>query len=80
LHSPDQPAALPIHELGDEYANVLAEPMPADTGYIGMDVHRANRVISAGHGGQIVLSQSTCDLLDEAFELRDLNLQRLLRR
>jgi class 3 adenylate cyclase len=36
--------------------------------------------MSAAHGGQIVLSQTTRDLLDEAFELRDLNLQRLLRR
>jgi predicted ATPase/class 3 adenylate cyclase len=53
------------------------EPLLADTGYIGMDVHRAARVMSAGHGGQVVLSQTTRDLLDEAFELRDLGEHRL---
>ncbi len=53
------------------------EPLVADTGYIGMDVHRAARVMSAGHGGQVVLSQTTRDLLDEAFELRDLGEHRL---
>ena len=53
------------------------EPLVADTGYIGMDVHRAARVMSAGHGGQVVLSQTTRDLLDETFELRDLGEHRL---
>ena len=53
------------------------EPLLADTGYIGMDVHRAARVMSAGHGGQVVLSQTTRDLLDEAFELQDLGEHRL---
>ena len=42
-----------------------------------MDVHRAARVMSAGHGGQVVLSQTTRDLLDEAFELQDLGEHRL---
>jgi predicted ATPase/class 3 adenylate cyclase len=53
------------------------EPLLADTGYIGMDVHRAARVMSAGHGGQVVLSQTTRDLLDETFELQDLGEHRL---
>jgi predicted ATPase/class 3 adenylate cyclase len=53
------------------------EPLLAGTGYIGMDVHRAARVMSAGHGGQVVLSQTTRDLLDDAFELLDLGEHRL---
>jgi len=31
-------------------------------GYVGLDVHRAARICSAGHGGQILLSQTTRDL------------------
>jgi predicted ATPase/class 3 adenylate cyclase len=33
------------------------------TGYVGMDVHRAARIASAGHGGQMLLSQITRDLV-----------------
>ncbi len=32
-------------------------------GYIGLDVHHAARIMSAGHGGQTLLSQTTCDLV-----------------
>jgi class 3 adenylate cyclase len=37
-----------------------------DGGYIGMAVHKAARVCSAGHGGQIVVSQETKAALEEA--------------
>ena len=30
--------------------------------YVGLDVHRAARIAAAGHGGQILLSQTTRDL------------------
>ncbi|MFL6040071.1 MAG: ATP-binding protein [Gaiellales bacterium] len=54
------------------------EPMLGDEGYVGMDVHRGARVASAGHGGQVLLSQTTRDLLDSTrFELVDLGLHRL---
>ena len=33
--------------------------------YVGVGVHRAARISGAAHGGQIVLSQATRDLLDE---------------
>src|SRR5947207_10524894 len=33
------------------------EPQPTDEGYIGLDVHRAARIMSAAHGGQVLLSQ-----------------------
>ena len=53
------------------------EPMLGEEGYVGMDVHRGARVASAGHGGQVLLSQTTRDLLDSSFELVDLGLHRL---
>src|ERR671925_1826983 len=45
--------------------------------YVGLDVHRAARIAAAGHGGQVVLSDSTRALLDLTFELRDLGEHRL---
>ena len=39
------------------------EPQLTDEGYVGIDVHRASRICSAGHGGQIVLSQSSAALV-----------------
>jgi predicted ATPase/class 3 adenylate cyclase len=39
------------------------EPIGARTRYFGMDVHRAARIAAAGHGGQILLSQTTRDLV-----------------
>jgi class 3 adenylate cyclase len=34
------------------------QPQLTDEGYVGLDVHRATRVGSAGHGGQTLLSES----------------------
>jgi predicted ATPase/class 3 adenylate cyclase len=53
------------------------EPDLTDEGYVGMDVHRAARIGAAGHGGQVLISETTCALLDSAFELRDLGEHRL---
>jgi WD40 repeat protein len=57
------------------------EPLVGTTGYVGMDVHRAARIAAAGHGGQILLSGTTSDLvsddLPDAVELRDLGAHRL---
>ncbi|MEA2537154.1 MAG: hypothetical protein QOF11_1388 [Chloroflexota bacterium] len=44
------------------------EPRNASEGYVGLDVHRAARICAAGHGGQILISQTTRDLI--ADELR----------
>jgi predicted ATPase len=38
------------------------EPIVTDEGYVGIDIHRAARIAAAGHGGQIVVSQTTYDL------------------
>jgi predicted ATPase/class 3 adenylate cyclase/DNA-binding CsgD family transcriptional regulator len=52
------------------------EPQRTAEGYVGLDVHRAARVMSAGHGGQVLLSQTTCSLVEqdlpEGVSLRDL--------
>ena len=39
------------------------EPLLTEHGYVGIDVHRAARIAAAGHGGQILVSQSTRDLV-----------------
>ncbi len=41
------------------------EPQLSAEGYIGLDVHHAARIMSAGDGGQILLSQTTRELLEE---------------
>jgi hypothetical protein len=40
--------------------------------YLGFDVHLLFRVCAAGHGGQILLSQATRDLVGDEPDLRDL--------
>ena len=39
------------------------EPQLAGEGYVGMDVHRAARIAQAGHGGQVLLSVTTTELV-----------------
>src|SRR2546429_5497062 len=39
------------------------EPTVGDEGYLGIDVVRAARICSAGHGGQILISETTRALL-----------------
>lgn len=41
------------------------EPRLGEEGYVGVDVHRAARICSAAHGGQIVLSRATRDLVGD---------------
>ncbi len=52
------------------------EPTLTEEGYVGIDVHRAARIAAAGHGGQILLSQATRDLV-RVDRLRDLGVHRL---
>ncbi len=57
------------------------EPQRSAEGYIGLDVHHAARIMAAGHGGQILLSQATCVLVEQALPdgvlLQDLGEHRL---
>jgi DNA-binding NarL/FixJ family response regulator/class 3 adenylate cyclase len=45
-----------------------------EDGYVGVAVHRASRIASAGHGGQIVASESSAAALAPAVSFRDLGL------
>jgi predicted ATPase/class 3 adenylate cyclase len=45
--------------------------------YVGIDVHKAARIMSAGHGGQTLLSRETRALLDERLVLQELGEHRL---
>src|SRR6266581_2163557 len=51
------------------------EPLVTKEGYVGIDVHRAARIATLGHGGQILVSRSTRDLVADGF--RDLGEHRL---
>ncbi len=42
------------------------EPVVGEEGYVGIDVHRAARICSAGHGGQVLLSSTTAALVSGA--------------
>jgi len=53
------------------------EPALTDEGYVGLDVHRGARICAAGHGGQILVSSITRDLLDGSADLQDLGAHRL---
>lgn len=39
------------------------EPVVGEEGYVGIDVHRAARICSAAHGGQVLLSSTTAALV-----------------
>jgi len=54
------------------------EPALDPPKYVGLDVHRAARVMSSAHGGQVVVSPSTVALLEPgSVQLRDLGQHRL---
>jgi len=55
-------------------------PLVTDEGYVGLDVHRAARIAAAAHGGQVVFSAATRELVDEKLlrgAVRDLGEHRL---
>jgi class 3 adenylate cyclase len=64
--------ALATHEWPDEtelrvrMSIHTGEPVMGEEGYVGLDVHRAARICSAGHGGQVLLSSTTAALVSGA--------------
>jgi len=50
-------------------------PFLTEEGYVGGDVHRAARIAAAGHGGQVLVSSATAELVEVA--LRELGDHRL---
>src|SRR5437764_4953590 len=57
------------------------QPLHSSEGYVGLDVPHAARIMSAGHGGQVLLSATTQELvkhdLPDGVSLRDLGEHRL---
>ena len=51
-------------------------PYLTDEGYVGEDVHLGARIATAGHGGQVLLSRTTSEQLDDD-PVRDLGEHRL---
>jgi hypothetical protein len=76
----DAQRALGAHSWPDEPVRVRiglhsGEPIQSGGLYAGLDVHRAARIMSASHGGQVLVSQTTrdlvCDQLPAGLSLRD---------
>jgi YVTN family beta-propeller protein len=57
------------------------EPRAGDGRYVGLGVHKAARVAAAGHGGQVLLSRTTRELVEDELPtgvtIRDLGERRL---
>src|SRR5437879_5348731 len=57
------------------------QPELSSEGYVGIDVHYAARLMGAGHGGQVLLSQTTRDLVEhelpEGVSVQDVGVHRL---
>ncbi len=51
------------------------EPRLTEEGYVGLDLHKGARIAAVGHGGQVLLSQTTRALVD--VDVRDLGAHRL---
>jgi class 3 adenylate cyclase len=41
------------------------EPSVTGEGFVGLSVHKAARICAAGHGGQVLLSSTTCELAQD---------------
>ena len=57
------------------------EPQVGEQRYVGMGVHKAARIGAAGHGGQVLLSSTTRELVEDELPpgvtIRDLGERRL---
>ena len=83
----DAQRAVANHEWPDGHAFRLrmgihtGEPLAVPPKYVGLDVHKAARIMAAGHGGQVLLSEATQKLLrsdlPEGVALGDLGEHRL---
>jgi predicted ATPase/class 3 adenylate cyclase len=54
-----------------------AKPLVRDNDYVGIEVHRGARIAAAAHGGQVVLSRETGQLLGDSLPMRDLGEHRV---
>ncbi len=53
------------------------EPVRVDGSYVGLDVHRAARICAAGHGGQVLISETTHGSVQPPEPTLDLGLHHL---
>ena len=53
------------------------DPLLSDGHYVGIDVHRGARIAAAAHGGQVIVSERTNELVSGRDALRDLGAHRL---
>ncbi|GCE31631.1 LuxR family transcriptional regulator [Dictyobacter alpinus] len=78
LHNTTWPDGVSVRVRMGIHTGELQE---VEEGYIGLDVHHAARIMSAAHGGQVLLSQRTHDLiaheLPEPLTIQDLGEYRL---
>jgi predicted ATPase len=70
-------AVLLEHGISVRMGIHTGEPLVTKDGYVGMDVHRAARIAAAGHGGQMLISHTTRDLLGVDVDVVDLGAHRL---
>jgi predicted ATPase/class 3 adenylate cyclase len=68
--------ALSAHPIRVRMGVHTGRPLLTDEGYVGVDVHKAARICSAGHGGQILVSEQTKLAVGDG-DLRPLGLHRL---
>ena len=52
-------------------------PRLTPEGYVGSDVHKGARIAAGAHGGQVVLSRETRDLVGDGFTISDLGEHRI---
>jgi WD40 repeat protein/class 3 adenylate cyclase len=64
--------AWPEGELRVRMGIHTGEPLVADGHFVGIDVHRGARIAAAAHGGQVVVSERTRELVPSGVTLRDL--------
>jgi WD40 repeat protein/class 3 adenylate cyclase/energy-coupling factor transporter ATP-binding protein EcfA2 len=73
--------AWPDGELRVRMGLHTGDPLISDDHYVGIDVHRGARIAAAAHGGQVIISERTTELVSEAgtpaVTLRDLGVHRL---
>src|SRR5438093_8162213 len=67
--------ALADGPIGVRMGMHTGEPRLTEEGYVGLDVHKGARIAAVGHGGQVLLSQTTRALVDA--DVRDLGVHRL---
>ena len=68
-------AALAVSAIRVRMGIDTGQPILTDEGYVGLDVHRGARIAAAGHGDQVLLSETTRHLIHAA--VRDLGYHRL---